>query len=94
VGRNGADDIASRLEALLDASGLGDTVSPGELVAVKMHFGESKVTGHVRPRFMKRVIAWLQKQGASPFLTDTNTLYRGSRADTVSHLRAALKARL
>lgn len=58
-------------------------------MAVKMHFGESKVTGHVRPRFMKRIVAWLQKQGASPFLTDTNTLYRGSRADTVSHLRAA-----
>ncbi|MEA3409006.1 MAG: DUF362 domain-containing protein [Candidatus Eisenbacteria bacterium] len=54
-----------------------------------MHFGESQVTGHVRPRFMRRVVAWLQKQGASPFLTDTNTLYRGARADTVSHLRAA-----
>ena len=89
IGAGGGDDIAARLPALLDASGLGGTVSPGELVAVKMHFGESKVTGHVRPRFMKRIVAWLQKQGASPFLTDTNTLYRGSRADTVSHLRAA-----
>ena len=89
IGAGGGDDIAARLETLLDASGLGGTVSPGELVAVKMHFGESKVTGHVRPRFMKRIIAWLQKRGASPFLTDTNTLYRGSRADTVSHLRAA-----
>jgi hypothetical protein len=54
-----------------------------------MHFGESAVTGHVRPRFVRRIVGWLQKQGASPFLTDTNTLYRGSRADTVSHLRAA-----
>jgi uncharacterized Fe-S center protein len=64
-------------------------VGPGELVAVKLHFGESAVTGHVRPRFMRRIVGWLQRQGASPFLTDTNTLYRGARADTVSHLRAA-----
>jgi len=89
VGAGGADDIAARLEALLDESGLGGVGASGELVAVKMHFGESRVTGHVRPRFMRRVVGWLQKQGASPFLTDTNTLYRGSRADTVSHLRAA-----
>jgi uncharacterized Fe-S center protein len=89
VGAGGADDIAARLEALLDESSLSCVVAPGELVAVKMHFGESRVTGHVRPRFMRRVVGWLQKQGARPFLTDTNTLYRGSRADTVSHLRAA-----
>jgi len=89
VGAGGADDIAARLEALLDESSLSGVVAPGELVAVKMHFGESRVTGHVRPRFMRRVVVWLQKQGASPFLTDTNTLYRGSRADTVSHLRTA-----
>jgi len=89
VGVGGGDDIAARLEAFLDESGLAGVVAPGELVAVKMHFGESRVTGHVRPRFMRRVVVWLQKQGASPFLTDTNTLYRGSRADTVSHLRTA-----
>jgi uncharacterized Fe-S center protein len=86
---NGTDDIAARLDALLDASGLGGVVGPGELVAVKLHFGESAVTGHVRPRFMRRIVGWLQRQGANPFLTDTNTLYRGSRADTVSHLRTA-----
>ncbi len=91
MGAGGADDIAARLDALLDESSLSDVVAPGELVAVKMHFGESRVTGHVRPRFMRRVVGWLQKQGARPFLTDTNTLYRGSRADTVSHLRTAVE---
>ncbi|MCK4679900.1 DUF362 domain-containing protein, partial [bacterium] len=89
MGAGGADDIAAQLDALLDESSLSGVVAPGELVAVKMHFGESRVTGHVRPRFMRRVVGWLQKQGARPFLTDTNTLYRGSRADTVSHLCTA-----
>ena len=89
VGPGGGDDIASRLEALLDRSGLADVFSTGELVAVKMHFGESRVTGHVRPRFARRLVGWIRKNGGSPFLTDTNTLYRGARADTVSHARAA-----
>jgi hypothetical protein len=86
---DGLDNIPAGLERLLEKSGVGDIVSPNELVAVKLHFGESRETGHVRPRFIRRIVAWLAKRGARPFVTDTNTLYRGSRTDTVSHLRAA-----
>lgn len=83
------DDIPAGLEDLLEASGVGDIVSPNEVVAVKLHFGESRETGHVRPRFVRRIVGWLAKRGARPFLTDTNTLYRGSRSDTVAHLLTA-----
>jgi uncharacterized Fe-S center protein len=86
---DGLDGIPAGLEALLETSGVGEIVSPGEVVAVKLHFGESRVTGHVRPRFVRRIVAWLSKRGARPFVTDTNTLYRGTRTDTVSHLLAA-----
>jgi uncharacterized Fe-S center protein len=89
LGAGGRGDIAAGLEVLLDGSGLADIVPVGALVALKMHFGESRVTGHVRPRFVRRIVAWVMKQGAAPFLTDTNTLYRGTRADSVSHLRTA-----
>ncbi len=85
----GADDIAARLPLLLEASGAAQVARPGEIVAVKMHFGESNETGHVRPRFVRRIVAWLAKRGFRPFVTDTNTLYRGTRSDTVSHLRTA-----
>ncbi len=83
------DDIAARIDVLLDRSGLGSIASRGETVAVKMHFGESKETGHVKARFVRRIISWLQHEGMRPFLTDTNTLYKGTRGDSVAHLRAA-----
>jgi uncharacterized Fe-S center protein len=89
VADGGRDDIASGLDTLLTRSGLAAAVAPGDLVAVKLHFGESRHTGHVRPWFMKRIVSWLLRQETCPFLTDTNTLYRGTRADAVSHLRAA-----
>ncbi len=88
-GRGGGDDIVARLDLLLDASGMKAIAGPGDLVAVKLHFGESNETGHVRPRFLRRIVAWLLKQDARPFLTDCNTLYRGARSDSVAHLRAA-----
>lgn len=87
--RGGLDDVSAGLERLLDRSGVGEIASPNEIVAVKLHFGESRETGHVRPRFVRRIVAWLAKRGARPFVTDTNTLYRGNRSDTVRHLRAA-----
>jgi uncharacterized protein len=89
IGDGGRDAIAEGLEDLLNAGRLDSAVSPGDLVAVKLHFGESSLTGHVRPRFMRRIVNWLVKHETNPFLTDTNTLYRGARADTISHLRAA-----
>lgn len=85
----GGDDLAARLELLLERSGVGAIASPGELVAVKMHFGESRETGHVKPRFVRRIVSWLAHRGVRPFLTDTNTLYRGARSDTVAHLATA-----
>lgn len=89
LNHRGSDDLLARLESLLDASGLTSAVSPRGIVAVKMHFGESNECGHVRPRFIRRIVAWLAKNGARPFVTDTNTLYRGARSDTVAHLRTA-----
>jgi uncharacterized Fe-S center protein len=83
------DDLAARLGTLLDRSGVADILRPGSIVAVKMHFGESSVTGHVRPHFVRRIVAWLVRSGARPFVTDANTLYRGARSDAVAHLRAA-----
>jgi len=85
----GSDDILARLDLLLGQSGIGVAAAAGSIVAVKMHFGESTETGHVRPRFVRRIVAWLLKRDTRPFLTDCNTLYRGTRGDSVAHLRTA-----
>ncbi len=85
----GSDGIAAGLHDLLDASGVGAALGESGIVAVKMHFGESVDTGHVRPHLIRRVVSWLTKRGTRPFVTDTNTLYRGTRSDSVAHLRTA-----
>ncbi|WP_045222534.1 DUF362 domain-containing protein [Desulfonatronum thioautotrophicum] len=74
-----------RLRRLLKAADVPQTVRSGDLTAVKMHFGESGVTGFVPPIWVRPLVAFLRKIGAKPFLTDTNTLYVGSRGDAVSH---------
>ena len=81
--RKAAFDV--RLRRLLKATGVPDAVRTGDLTAVKMHFGESGVTGFISPLWVRPIIAFLRKLGARPFLTDTNTLYVGQRGEAVSH---------
>lgn len=82
--------LLTKLDHLLDCSGLAQVVSAGDLAAVKMHFGERGSTRHLRPQFARRVVEGLQKLGAKPFLTDTVTLYKGSRSNAVDHLETAV----
>lgn len=60
-----------------------------DLVAVKIHFGEKGCTAHIRPQYVRKVVDRLTELGAKPFLTDTNTLYVGSRIEAHSHLLTA-----
>jgi uncharacterized protein len=79
-----------RLRRLLKASGATKGVASGELVALKIHFGERGTTAFLRPLWLQPIVDLYRKQGAKPFLTDTNTLYVGQRGESVSHgLQAA-----
>jgi uncharacterized protein len=79
-----------RLKRLLKAAGATRGFSTGELVALKIHFGERGTTAFIRPLWLQPIIDLYRKQGARPFLTDTNTLYVGQRGESVSHgLQAA-----
>jgi len=57
-----------------------------KLIAVKTHFGEKGNTAYIKPIYVNTVCEILEREGFSPFLTDTNTLYRGERINSVSHL--------
>jgi len=79
-----------RMKRLLKAAGLGCQVRSGDLVAMKLHFGEQGTMAHVQPLELVPVIAFVRKCGGVPFLTDTNTLYVGQRGEAASHaLQAA-----
>ena len=80
----------AKVKRLLKLLGLGAQVRPGDLIAIKLHFGEQGGTGQVRPLQLMPLLAFLRKCGGKPFLTDTNTLYVGQRGESVSHgLQAA-----
>jgi len=85
AGRSGLD----KLSDLFDRAGGGEVFRPGDRVAVKVHFGEEGNTGYLRPAFARRLVEKLKNLGAEPFLTDSNTLYRGGRHRTADHLLTA-----
>ncbi len=83
--------VQDKLLRLLNQSNLFDFIQPSDSVAVKLHFGEEGNTGFVRPAYLKVVCTKVKERGAAPFLSDTNTLYRGSRASSGDHLKLAYK---
>lgn len=82
--------MVSRVGGLLSRAGLADAIASGDLVAVKLHFGEQGNTGFVSPVYLREVVRRIRDAGGKPFLTDANTLYRGERANAVEHLACAI----
>lgn len=82
-------DIFSSMRRLLERTGFSKRLREGELVAVKMHFGERGNVGHLRPQVARAVVEYIRERGALPFLTDTTTLYSGYRRTAVDYLETA-----
>lgn len=64
--------------------------SKNALVAIKLHFGEMGNLAFIHPVWVREVISYIKGLGGTPFLTDTNTLYAGSRKNAPSHIQTAL----
>jgi uncharacterized Fe-S center protein len=80
-----------KIAALFDAAGFEKLVDRGDLAAIKVHFGERGNDTFISPVFVRTVVDCLKKAGGSPFITDSNTLYKGSRHNAVDHLQTALE---
>ena len=83
--------LLDKLDILLDQTDLKGKVKEKDLVAIKLHFGEKGNTAYVRPIFLRRVVDRVKQYKGKPFLTDTNTLYTGTRSEAVSHLTTAFE---
>ncbi len=81
--------LFDKLDRLLDRGGLKGKIKEKDLVAIKLHFGEKGNTGFVRPIFLRRIVDRVKQIKGKPFLTDTNTLYTGTRSEAISHLTTA-----
>jgi uncharacterized Fe-S center protein len=83
--------LLDKLDILLDRADLKPKIREKDLVAIKLHFGEKGNTAFVRPIFLRRVVDRVKQFNGKPFLTDTNTLYTGTRSEAVSHLTTAFE---
>ncbi|MCP3875309.1 MAG: DUF362 domain-containing protein [Desulfobacteraceae bacterium] len=85
------ENLPQKLSRLIKKAGLKDIVSDNDLTAVKIHFGEQGNTAYIRPVFIRKIIQTIKAHKAKPFLTDANTLYVGTRSDSVSHIHTAIE---
>jgi len=85
------ENLPAKIERLLRRLELKDIISPRALTAIKLHFGEKGNTAFIRPVLIRRIVEHVRSLGGLPFLTDTNTLYSGTRGNSVSHLTTAVE---
>ena len=64
---------------------------PGRPCAIKLHFGETGCDGHLNPQLVQAAVQKVREAGALPFLTDTTTLYSGTRHNAVDHINTAIR---
>lgn len=84
-------NLSNKIKRLFDKAGLDETIKDGDQTAVKIHFGEKGNHGYIHPVFVRQIVDKIKENGGNPFLTDTNTLYTGSRTNSVNHLITAIE---
>ncbi len=89
--RTEKENRINKVRNLFDHAGIGRLIKKMDLTAIKLHFGERGCDGFISPVLVRQVVDKVKAKGAKPFLTDTNTLYSGSRHNSVDHLITALE---
>ncbi len=82
--------LVKKVNKLFFKAGFHEFIEGGDLTAVKLHFGEKNNTAFIRPIFIKNIVESIKSAKGNPFLTDANTLYAGSRSNSVDHLNTAI----
>lgn len=88
--RNEKQNKINKLVKLFDESDFEKVISKGDLTAIKLHFGEIGSDGYINPVFVRQIVNKIKSSYGNPFVTDTNTLYSGSRANAVDHTNTAV----
>lgn len=84
------ESTIAKVQRLFDRAGFSDIISKDDRTAIKLHFGERGNDGYISPVYVRQVVEKVRACGGNPFLTDTNTLYRGSRSNAVDHITTAV----
>jgi len=86
---DGTDSLAKKTIKILEGIPAVSSIKNNDIIGIKTHFGEKGNKGHIRPDIIKHVAAFLKKKSRRVFVFDTNTLYAGSRSNSVEHIELA-----
>ena len=81
----------NRIQELFDKAGFAGLLKKNDLTAIKIHFGERGNDSFISPVYVRQVVDKIKEAKAKPFITDTNTLYSGSRSNAVDHYVTAIE---
>ncbi|WP_373600533.1 DUF362 domain-containing protein [Paraclostridium bifermentans] len=84
-------NMPNNVKKLFEKAGFKDLIGNNDQVAIKLHFGEKGNTTYMSPVAVRQVVDKVKEYGGKPFLTDTNTLYSGSRTNSVDHITTAIE---
>lgn len=85
------NNMAANISKLFDKAGFSDLISEKDQVAIKIHFGEKGNVTFLNPVYVRHIVDKIKECKGKPFLTDTNTLYSGSRTNCVDHIQTAIE---
>ncbi|MDP3791915.1 MAG: DUF362 domain-containing protein [Candidatus Omnitrophota bacterium] len=84
--------INKKIENLVKRSGVLNFIKKDSYTGIKIHFGESGNTGHIKSDWLKSLVSNVQSRTKNIFFTDTNVLYKESeRTNAVDHLKLSYK---
>ena len=88
---NPKENTLDKLARLIKLGGINNILTNKDIAGIKLHFGEKGNTAFIRPPYIRKIIKSIKQTGATPFLTDANTLYAGTRSNTPAHIRTAME---
>lgn len=66
--------LIAKMLTVFDAANLGDMITPGDVVAIKVHCGEWNSSAYLRPVYARALADHIKELGGRPFVCDTTTL--------------------
>lgn len=83
-------NLLQKLERMVKRAGIDKIDFKDKFVAIKIHFGEYGNVAYIRPNYAAVIVKLIKDLGGKVFLTDSNTLYSGSRDNAVDHIHTAM----
>jgi hypothetical protein len=82
--------VSKKLTLLIEKSGVLNCITNNDFTAIKIHFGDTGNTGHIRHEWAREAASCVSKRTPNAFISDSNVIYKmGKRANAVEHLKIA-----